>query len=58
MTYSVDFRNKVLKIREQENLSIREVAKRFAIGFSSVTRWIKEPNPKQKRNNKNRYGST
>ena len=29
MTYSVDFRNKVLKIREQENLSIRE-----AIGFS------------------------
>ncbi|MEA9445156.1 IS630 transposase-related protein [Candidatus Fukatsuia symbiotica] len=40
MSHSVDFRRKVLGIREQENLSIRETAKRFHIGSASVTRWL------------------
>ncbi|MEA9445989.1 hypothetical protein SK355_12500 [Candidatus Fukatsuia symbiotica] len=40
MSHSVDFRRKVLGIREKENLSIRETAKRFHIGSASVTRWL------------------
>ncbi|AWK14200.1 IS630 transposase-related protein [Candidatus Fukatsuia symbiotica] len=40
MSHSVDFRRKVLSIREKENLSIRETAKRFHIGSASVTRWL------------------
>ncbi|ACQ67486.1 hypothetical protein HDEF_0757 [Candidatus Hamiltonella defensa 5AT (Acyrthosiphon pisum)] len=29
MSYSLDFRKKILRIREQEGLSIRETANRF-----------------------------
>ena len=47
MTYSVDFRQKVLAIKEQEGLTQAEVAVRFGIGIASVTRWCKclEPQP-------------
>ncbi len=47
MTYSLDFRRKVLSVREEEGLTIAEVAIRFKIGVASVTRWIKgaEINP-------------
>lgn len=48
MTYSVDFRQKVLSIREQEGLSIKETATRFHIGTDSVTRWLKRIEPQQK----------
>jgi transposase len=50
MTYSLDFRRKVLKIRTNENLSMAQVAKRFDIGLASVMRWSTNPEAKTKRN--------
>jgi len=50
MTYSIDFRRKVLSVREKEDLTIAQVAQRFYVGIASVTRWIKDPNPKLRRN--------
>lgn len=50
MTYSRDFCNKVLTIREKENLSMAKVAKRFGIGLASVLRWSKNLEAKTKRN--------
>ena len=45
MTYSSDFRRKVLSVREQEGLTIAQVAARFCVGVASVTRWLKHPDP-------------
>lgn len=39
MTYSIDFRKKVLTVKEKEDLTIEETAKRFDIGVASVVRW-------------------
>lgn len=39
MTYSVDFRRKVLTIKEQENLSFEAAAARFGVGKASLVRW-------------------
>ncbi|MGG2140037.1 IS630 transposase-related protein [Symbiopectobacterium sp. RP] len=39
MSYSIDFRRKVISTREEEGLSIRETAKQFRIGPASVSRW-------------------
>lgn len=50
MTYSIDFRKKVLKIRAEEGLSIEAAAIRFGIGKASVMRWLLELEPKKKRN--------
>lgn len=50
MTYSSDFRRKVLSVREKEGLTIAEVAARFCVGVASVTRWLKNPEPKKGRN--------
>jgi transposase len=50
MTYSLDFRKRVLKIRSAERLSIEEVATRFGIGKASVMRWLVVLEPKKKRN--------
>jgi transposase len=50
MTYSVDFRKKVLKIREKEGLSVEGVAIRFGVGKASVMRWLIELEPKKTRN--------
>ncbi|MGG2143116.1 hypothetical protein [Symbiopectobacterium sp. RP] len=36
MSYSIDFRRKVISTREEEGLSIRETAKQFRIGPASV----------------------
>jgi transposase len=46
MTYSLNFRQKVFKIRDKENLSMAEVAKRFDVGITSVMRWSKKIEPK------------
>ncbi|MGG2142051.1 IS630 transposase-related protein [Symbiopectobacterium sp. RP] len=40
MSYSIDFRGKVISTRE--GLSIRETAKQFRIGPASVSRWINQ----------------
>lgn len=50
MTYSIDFRKKVLKIRQEEGLSIESVAVRFGVGKASVMRWLVELEPKKNRN--------
>jgi len=41
MSYSLDFRRKVLEVRQRERLSIAQVAERFAVGKASVMRWLK-----------------
>lgn len=50
MTYSRDFRNKVLTIKEQENLSFSQVSKRFGVARDTVFRWSKNIVAKTKRN--------
>ncbi|HGJ5882379.1 IS630 transposase-related protein, partial [Arsenophonus sp.] len=46
MSYSLDFRRKVLAIKKDKSLSIRETAKRFCIVSATVSRWIKQIEPK------------
>lgn len=41
MTYSIDFRRKVLSVRERDGLTIIEVASLFGIGVATVTRWLR-----------------
>lgn len=50
MTYSRDFRRKILEIRRTEKLSMALVAKRFGVSLASVMRWSKTPESKIKRN--------
>lgn len=50
MTYSLDFRRKVLLIRRKEGLTMEGVAKRFGIGKMSVLRWTKRLMAKKGRN--------
>jgi transposase len=41
MTYSIDFRRKVLSIKEREQLSFEAIAQRVEVGKASVFRWSK-----------------
>ena len=51
MTYSIDFRKKVLALKEQDNLSFEEVASGFGIGRkNTVFRWTKQLEPCKTRN--------
>lgn len=50
MTYSLDFRKKVLEVREREGLSMREVADHFSIGVATVMRWSQKLVPLRTRN--------
>ncbi|MGV2433240.1 MAG UNVERIFIED_CONTAM: IS630 transposase-related protein [Rickettsiaceae bacterium] len=50
MTYSVHFRKKVLKIKQEEKLSFVEVASRFGLSKTTVFKWSKNLEPKTKRN--------
>ena len=50
MTYSSDFRRKVLSVRQSEGLTISEVSARFCVGIASVVRWLKKPEPQLTRN--------
>lgn len=50
MTYSIDFRRKVLSIKEQENLNDEETALRFGIGTATLTRWKTKLEPQPTRN--------
>jgi transposase len=49
MTYSLDFRQKVLSIKEQEGLTQAETAVRFGVGAASITRWNKQLDPQHTR---------
>jgi transposase len=50
MGYSIDFRRKVLEIKDRDRLSFEETASRFGISKSSVSRWAKRLAPCQTRN--------
>ena len=50
MTYSTDFRRKVLETKERDSLSFETAAVRFNVGKSSVTRWAKRLEPCRSRN--------
>jgi transposase len=52
MTYPVEFRKKVLQIKEKEGLSFVDVAKRFGLSKAAIFRWTKEIEPKKQRNRK------
>lgn len=40
MTYSLDFRRKVLSVRAQLGLTLQETSERFQIGVATVSRWL------------------
>ncbi|QIV94812.1 IS630 transposase-related protein [Allofrancisella frigidaquae] len=46
MTYSLDFRKKVLSIKKSEGLTYQATADRFKIGKNSVYLWSKQINSK------------
>lgn len=48
--YSLDFRKKVFKIKEKENLTFEETSKRFHIGIVTLFRWQQRIEPIIKRN--------
>jgi transposase len=50
MTYSIDFRRKVLTVREEEGLTIPEVAERFCVGVATIVRWLRRVEPCLTRN--------
>lgn len=50
MTYSIDFRRKVLEVKEEEQLTFAETAERFAVAKNSILLWSKEIEPKKRRN--------
>ena len=50
MTYSLDFREKVLSIRSKEKLSFAQVAKRFDVSVNSVFLWSKKIKPRVTKN--------
>ena len=41
MTYSIDFRRKVLFIKKREKMSFLSVSKRFGIGKNTISVWSK-----------------
>jgi transposase len=50
MTYSIDFRKKVLKIKEKEKMSFELTSKRFGVGKNTVFEWSKKISPLKSRN--------
>ena len=54
MTYSIDFRRRVLSLRKTEGLTLEQTAQRFGVGRASLCRWLKrlEPDPSGPRKRK------
>lgn len=50
MTYSLDFRQKVLGVRAKERLTFIETAQRFDIGLARLVRGSKDIAPQKTRN--------
>ena len=50
MAYSIDFRKKILEIKEDEKLSLDDCSKRFKVGRVTIFRWTKRIEPKLTRN--------
>jgi len=49
MTYSLDFRLRVLSVKKEKDLSFAETAERFGVGVTSIVRWVKKPEPQTHR---------
>lgn len=50
MTYSVDFRNQVIRNINQQDMSIRQACVFYNISKSTLQRWRKDPSIKATRN--------
>lgn len=50
MTYSMDFRKKVLFVKAKEKMSFASVSKRFGVGKNTVFVWTKKISPLKNRN--------
>lgn len=50
MTYSKDFRKKVLSTRAKEGLTFVQTAKRFGVSVNSILLWSKQIEPKRTKN--------
>jgi len=46
MSHAISFRRHVLRVRELEQLSFAQTARRFLVGVASVKRWSKRLEPK------------
>jgi transposase len=49
MTYSIDLRNKLLAIKNRDNLTYKEAAASFEVGVNSLIRWNKKLEPQSTR---------
>lgn len=49
MTYPIEFRLKVLSVKESESLTISEIAQRFDVGIATIVRWLKRVEPHRTR---------
>lgn len=52
MTYPLQFRKKILKIKEEEGLSFERVSKRFGISKAAIFRWSQKIEPQKHRQRK------
>src|SRR4028119_980081 len=50
MSYSLDFRKQVFKVKEAHNLSLRETSERFHVPVRTLQRWKARIAPKTQRN--------
>lgn len=50
MSYSLDFRQQVFKIKDKESLTFQETSVRFGVPIRSLFRWQERIEPKTKRN--------
>lgn len=49
MSYSLDFRKQVFKIKDQEDLTYQQTSERFGINIRTLFRWKNRLEPKVKR---------
>lgn len=50
MSYSIDFRRQVFKIKEKEFLTFQEASDRFGVPIRTLFRWQNKIEPQTKRN--------
>ena len=46
MTYSLDFRRRMLSLKEKQNLTFKQTSERFAVDIRTLFRWQKRLEPK------------
>ena len=50
MAYSLDFRRRVLLLKEEQKLTFKETSERFAVDIRTLFRWQKRLEPKTTKN--------